>query len=66
MKPIWDKNGQLTDYGHKLTQQAQKIARKFILSTRAKGRDVLAVEQVLQRATMFVSAMIRVKQMCQR
>lgn len=59
MKQIWNEGGALTEYGKRLTARAERLVEKFMRSTGAKGRDLLHVEQVINRAAAFRGTMLR-------
>jgi hypothetical protein len=61
VKPLWTRQGQLTEHGERLSEKAEQWVFRFIRSIQATGRDILDVELILQRAVAFQATMARVR-----
>jgi hypothetical protein len=61
VKPLWTRQGQLTEHGERLSEKAEQWVLRFIRSTQARGRDILDVEIIIQRAAAFQGTMARVR-----
>jgi hypothetical protein len=59
MKPIWDKEGHLTEFGTEVTAQFEKISLKFIEKLKPNGRETVELEAAMHKAVTFKTTMYR-------
>jgi hypothetical protein len=63
VKPIWDKDGHITEFGQKAMADFERISARFVKKMSPKGRQTVDLEALMHKAVTFKTTMYRVSTM---